>query len=61
MFPNKQGKDFGNDGLRHWETAQNLNQLHVKKAERENLRMTEDVVPLDIDNHEIHIDEHVRL
>lgn len=47
-------------GFGNWETAQNLNQLHVKKAERENLRMTEDVVPLDIDNHEIHIDEHVR-
>lgn len=47
-------------GFGNWETAQNLNQLHVKKAERENLHITEVEMPLEIDNHEIHIDEHVR-
>lgn len=47
-------------GFGNWETAQNLNQLHVKKAERENMHILDAVAPLEIDNHEIHIDEHIR-
>ena len=33
--------------------------MHIKKATKENLDLTE-ILPLEIDDHQIHIDEHVK-
>lgn len=47
-------------GLNNWETYESTNELHKKKASRENLGLIKLEQPLSIDNHEIHIDEHTR-
>ncbi len=48
-------------GLGIWENAQDLNELHIKKAERENQRLVngEMVELLEIDDNTIHIDSHI--
>jgi len=44
-----------------WENAQDQSELHIKKAGKENLDMLKgDVkVPSEIDNHDLHINEHI--
>lgn len=48
-------------GFGIWENAQDLNELHTKKASSENLKMLsgESVDVLEIDNHDLHINEHI--
>lgn len=44
-----------------WENAQDQSELHIQKAGKENLKMLEkiDVKPSEIDEHELHINEHI--
>jgi len=48
-------------GMGIWENAQDVNELHIKKAGNENLKLMrgEDVKVRDIDVHELHINEHI--
>ena len=48
-------------GMGVWENAQDLNELHIKKASNENLKMLDGVVckSLEIDDHKLHINEHI--
>lgn len=46
-------------GLGVWENSADLSQLHIKRAIKENLDL-EDGVPLEIDDHEIHLEEHTK-
>lgn len=48
-------------GLGTWENAQDVNELHIKKAGGENLKMIngQSVMVSDIDNHNLHINEHI--
>lgn len=48
-------------GMGIWENAQDVNELHIKKAGGENLKMMkgEDVKVREIDAHDLHINEHV--
>lgn len=48
-------------GFGVWENAQDINELHVKKSASENLKFLEgetEIVPLEVDDHDIHITEH---
>ncbi len=47
-------------GFGIWENAQDINELHTKKASKENFEMLKGKVcePLEIDEHELHIQEH---
>ncbi|MDR2634658.1 MAG: hypothetical protein LBC13_01610 [Clostridiales bacterium] len=48
-------------GFGNWESARDLDDLHLKKASRENQVMeTESVDPDEIDHHELHVQEHVK-
>ena len=44
-----------------WENAQDVNELHIKKADNENLNLLhgENVKASEIDNHELHLNEHI--
>ncbi len=48
-------------GMGIWENAQDVNELHIKKAGNENLKLIkgEMVKVSEIDNHELHINEHI--
>lgn len=48
-------------GMGIWENAQDVNELHIKKAGGENLKMIkgEDVKVREIDAHDLHINEHI--
>ncbi|MBQ8444636.1 MAG: hypothetical protein IJX25_04720 [Clostridia bacterium] len=48
-------------GMGIWENAQDVSELHVKKAGNENLKLIkgEDVKVSEIDNHSLHINEHI--
>lgn len=48
-------------GMGIWENAQDLSELHVKSAGNENLKMLDGVVVKvrEIDDHELHINEHI--
>ncbi len=47
-------------GFGVWENAQDINELHLKKASNENLKFLEGkkTNPLEVDDHDIHINEH---
>ena len=47
-------------GLNSWEPYETTDELHKKKASRENLELIKIETPLPIDNHKIHIEEHTR-
>ncbi len=47
-------------GMGNWESAQDSSSLHQKKAQKENLTITEDTLPLTVDDHALHIEEHTR-
>ena len=48
-------------GFGIWENAQDINELHTKKASSENLELAKgkDVKVCEIDNHDLHITEHI--
>lgn len=48
-------------GMGTWENAQDINELHIKKAGNENLKVLtgKEVKASEIDNHELHINEHI--
>ena len=48
-------------GMGIWENAQDINELHIKKAGNENLKVVsgKDIDVSEIDNHELHINEHI--
>ncbi len=48
-------------GMGIWENAQDINELHIKKADGENLKFinNEDVKVSKIDEHKLHINEHI--
>lgn len=48
-------------GMGIWENAQDVNELHIKKAGNENLKMLDGVNchTSEIDDHELHINEHI--
>lgn len=48
-------------GIGSWESAQDINELHIKKADKENLKLFDGVNlrPSEIDDHELHINEHI--
>ncbi len=48
-------------GFGVWESAQDINELHQKKASAENAEFIEGQMPQvkEIDNHKLHIDEHI--
>lgn len=47
-------------GFGSWETSQDISIMHTKKATKENLQLKELDVPLEVDDHKIHIEEHTR-
>lgn len=48
-------------GMGIWENAQDINELHIKKAGNENLKLMQgkEVKVSEIDNHDLHINEHI--
>ena len=48
-------------GIGAWESAQDINELHIKKADKENFKLLDGInlKPSEIDDHELHINEHV--
>lgn len=48
-------------GMGIWENAQDINELHIKKADNENLKMMDGIncKPSVIDSHDLHINEHI--
>ncbi|MEG2159131.1 MAG: hypothetical protein RRY18_04555, partial [Clostridia bacterium] len=46
-------------GFGNWESSQDLSQLHLKRASKENLDITTAKI-LPVDDHRIHIEEHTR-
>lgn len=48
-------------GIGAWETAQDINELHIKKADKENFKLLDgiNINPSEIDDHELHINEHI--
>lgn len=48
-------------GMGVWENAQDLNELHIKKADNENLKMLDGISckVMEIDEHKLHINEHI--
>jgi len=46
-------------GMGVWENSNDLTQMHVKKAIKENIKL-EKITPLEIDDHDIHIEEHTK-
>lgn len=48
-------------GLGAWESAQDLNELHIKTADNENLKMLDgvNIKVSEIDDHALHINEHI--
>lgn len=46
-------------GMGVWENSNDLTQIHVKKAIKENIKLDK-LTPLEIDDHDIHIEEHTK-
>ena len=48
-------------GMGIWENAQDVSELHIKKASNENLKLLkgEEIKVCEIDDHELHINEHI--
>ena len=58
--PNLRSKCLDLLGFGTWEHSTDIDALHINRAQEENISMrTQDVEILPIDNHEIHIEEHV--
>jgi hypothetical protein len=49
-------------GLGNWENSKDLDELHLKKAAKENKTLAESYIAADkIDDHKLHIDEHIKI
>jgi len=46
-------------GMGIWENSMDLTQMHIKKAIKEKIKL-EKITPLEIDDHDIHIEEHTK-
>jgi len=46
-------------GFGTWESSGDISQLHIKRAIKENLDLNT-VLPLEVDDHQIHIEEHTK-
>ena len=47
-------------GLKNWNNFEDIDDLHKKRANRENTKIENLKEPLEIDNHSIHIEEHIK-
>ena len=48
-------------GFGNWEASRSFDELHIKKAEKENLQLLEKVIEVDqVDEHNLHIQEHTK-
>ena len=47
-------------GFNTWENSQDISVMNSKKAIKENLKINDDLEPLEVDDHAIHIEEHTR-
>ncbi len=48
-------------GFGNWESARDIDECHMIRAERENIDIREkDIMPIEYDNHELHIAEHIK-
>ncbi len=47
-------------GFGSWENSQDISIMHTKKAIKENLNIEKAKLPLEVDDHNIHIEEHTR-
>lgn len=47
-------------GFENWEIGETIDDAHKKRAQSENLKIIELDDPLEIDNHQIHINEHIK-
>lgn len=62
MTSSTKAKVFELLGFGNWEDARSADELHIKKAQRENLELANGDVAADVyDAHELHIAEHVKL
>ena len=62
MSNRTRGKLFEILGFGNWENGRDVDDAHISKAERENLALEEGyVVPDVVDDHSIHLQEHVKL
>jgi hypothetical protein len=62
MTNRTRGRLFEILGFGNWENGRDVDDAHISKAERENLALeTEFVVPDVVDDHAIHVNEHVKL
>ena len=50
-------ESFGYGG---WERSQNLKALHLTRAEKENLSLSGDTEVSEVDDHDLHVEEHVK-
>ena len=62
MSNRTRGKLFEILGFGNWENGRDVDDAHISKAERENLALEEGyVVPDVVDDHSIHLQEHIKL
>lgn len=48
-------------GFGNWESVQDINECHRVKAQKENMTLKEkEMSPMEYDNHQLHIDEHIK-
>jgi hypothetical protein len=47
-------------GFDNWCSFDDLDELHIKKANKENLKLIDLENPLDVDNHKLHIEQHIK-
>lgn len=47
-------------GFKSWEGFEDINEMHKTRANKENLKLIDLSDPLEIDNHELHIHEHIK-
>ena len=47
-------------GFKTWENYEHIDELHRKRACKENLNIINLAKPLEVDNHEVHIEEHIK-
>ena len=47
-------------GFKNWEFNEDIDDIHKEKAKNENLKLIKLCDPMEIDNHKIHVNEHVK-
>ena len=58
LTPNNKLKILDMFGFKNWEIYNDINETHKERAINENLGLINLDDPLEIDNHDIHIEEH---